>query len=454
MSPRPIAASGGGAGDVSPHGDAPLVNWAGNLAYRARALHRPGSVDAVRELVARGARARTPLKALGTRHSFSDVADTTGDLVSLERLDRVLALDPVRRTVTVEGGIRYGALCAHLADAGWALHNLASLPHISVAGACATGTHGSGDRNAGLASAVTALELVTADGDLLTLSRDDGDPRFAGAVVSLGALGLVTRLTLEVRPTFDLVQHVWEGLPFADLVADLDAIVGDAYSASVFTRWTGTRVDQVWLKRVHAPGTPPADPPALRGALLADDHRHPIAGLSAVHCTAQRGEPGAWHARLPHFRMDFTPSSGAELQSDWLVPREHARAALLALDAMHDRIAPLVQVSELRTVAADDLWLSPAHERDCLSIHFTWVPDGPAVRALLPHLEAVLAPFHARPHWGKLFATPPARLAALYPRMADFAALRAALDPHGRFDNAYLATHLPRVAPVGRAGPA
>ena len=411
-----------------------LRNWAGNLAYAARRLHRPETVEALQELVVQCPRA----KALGTRHSFSTVADTGGDLISLERLDRVLVLDVERRTVTVEGGIRYGSLCARLAQLGGALHNLASLPHISVAGACATGTHGSGDRNANLATAVVALELVTASGERVELSRERDGDRFRGAVVGLGALGIVSRLTLEVRPAFEVAQHVYEAVPLAQLEDHLDDLFASAYSVSVFTRWRDAHVDQVWLKRVHTPDVPDVPPRALLGASPAAGPRHPIAGHSPVHCTDQLGVAGPWHERLPHFRADFTPSSGAELQTDYLVPREHARAALRAIDAMRDRIAPLVQVSELRSVAGDDLWMSPCYGRDSLSIHFTWVPDGPAVHALLPALDACLATFDARPHWGKLFATSPERLAALYPRMGDFRALARALDPEGRFRNAFL----------------
>ena len=418
-----------------------LENWSGNYTYQAARLHTPDTVDAVREIVAGADR----VKVLGSRHSFNAVADTTGDLVSLERLDRVLAFDHDRRTVTVEGGIRYGALARALSDAGYALHNLASLPHISVAGACATATHGSGDGNANLATAVAALEFVTARGDLVSLSRERDGDTFRGAVVALGGLGAVTRLTLDVRPTYELVQHVYEDVPLPDLEAELDDVLGSAYSVSVFTRWQGPRVDQVWLKRRPDHGERPL-PAALSAATPAPDHRHPIAGISAVNCTEQLGVAGPWHDRLPHFRMDYTPSSGAELQTDYLVPREHARAALQAVDALRERIAPLLLVSELRTVAADDLWMSPCYRRDCLSVHFTWKPNWPAVRDLLPTIEAALAPLDARPHWGKLFTVPPARIAALYERLPDFRDLLATYDPAGKFRNAFLDSYIGRTA--------
>ncbi|HEY0777009.1 MAG TPA: FAD-binding protein [Gemmatirosa sp.] len=423
-----------------------LTNWAGNYTYRAARLHHPATVDEIRALVAGAAR----VKVLGSRHSFNAVADTTGDLLSLEHMDRVLDIDGERQTVTVEGGIRYGTLARALSDAGYALHNLASLPHISVAGACATGTHGSGDGNANLATAVAAIEFVTATGDLVTLARERDGDTFRGAVVALGGLGVVTRLTLDVHPAYDIVQHVYEDVPLADLEGGLDDVLGSAYSVSVFTRWTGPRVDQIWLKRRPTPEWSGYGdwslPTALRGATPASDHRHPILGISPVHCTAQLGVAGPWHDRLPHFRLDYTPSSGAELQTDYLVPREHARAALRAVDALRERIAPLLLVSELRTVAADDLWMSPCYRRDCLSIHFTWKPDGAAVRALLPTIEAALAPFRARPHWGKLFTVAPARIAGFYERLPDFRDLLAAYDPAGKFRNAFLDRYIGRAA--------
>lgn len=414
-------------------------NWAGNIPYRAARLHRPETVEQVQELVARS---RT-LKALGTRHSFNDIADTTEDLVSLEHLDGVTALDRARRTVTVGGGIRYGDLCRHLDHEGFALHNLASLPHISVAGACATATHGSGDRNANLATAVSALEMVTADGTRVALCREH--EAFPGAVVGLGGLGIVTELTLDIVPAFEMRQDVYENLPFAQLEDHFDAITASAYSVSLFTDWQTERVLQVWRKsRVSADGDASGfeTEPEWFGATLATGPRHPIAGMPTENCTEQRGVSGPWHERLPHFRMEFTPSSGEELQSEYLVPRRHAVAALRAISELREHLAPLLQISEVRTVAADDLWMSPCYRQDCVAFHFTWIKDWPAVRELLPLLEERLAPFDARPHWGKLFTTSPAHLQSLYPRLADFVRLLRRHDPGGKFNNAFLGRNI------------
>ncbi|WP_182113281.1 MULTISPECIES: D-arabinono-1,4-lactone oxidase [unclassified Actinotalea] len=413
--------------------DAAGRTWAGNYAYRAATLYRPGSVAELQEVVAAAPRVR----ALGSRHSFNDVADSDA-LVSLDALPDLVELDAHARTVRVGGGTRYGALAARLHAAGWALHNLASLPHIAVAGAVATATHGSGDRSGNLASAVRGLELVRSDGELVTLGPDDAD--LAGAVVGLGALGVVVALTLEVEPTYEVAQEVRTGLPWDAVLENLDEITGSADSVSLFTDWRGDAVGQVWRKTRVAAGAPRdvrhfGAPPAQR-------EMHPLSGVDPRFTTAQRGVPGPWHERLPHFRMEFTPSNGDEIQSEYLVPREHAPDALRAVRAMADRVAPLLLVSEVRTVASDDLWLSTASGRESVALHFTWAPRQADVEALLPDLEAALAPFDARPHWGKVFADRDRDLARLYPRMADFRALTERMDPRGALRNDYLARHV------------
>jgi alditol oxidase len=406
-------------------------NWAGNLAYRAARLHRPAGVAELQEIVARSER----VKALGSRHCFNDIADTAADLVALDRLPAEVSIDDPDcdggGTVWVPGGMAYSGLVPLLAERGLALSNLASLPHITVAGATATGTHGSGGRNGSLSSSVVALELVRSDGELVRLSPDD--PDFAGAVVHLGALGIVTRIGLRYRPTFDVRTTVYVGLTWQRLLADLDAVADAAYSVSVFTDWH--QVTQVWVKSTDPAG---ADPEDFFGARAATEPTHMLPGVAVDNLNEQLGLPGAWHERLPHFRAGFTPSRGDELQTEYFVPREHGAAACEALRVLAPRVAPLLQVSEVRTVAADDLWLSPASGSDVLALHFTWLPDEPAVRAVLPEIEAALRPFGARPHWGKLFTTGADELERLYPRMADFRSLVRRLDPRGAFRNDYL----------------
>ena len=409
-------------------------NWAGNYTYLATRLHQPKTVEQLHELVSRADK----LKALGTRHSFNDIADSSEDLISLEHFDQVVALDRERHTVIVEAGIRYGQLCEWLHREGFALHNLASLPHISVAGACATGTHGSGDRNGNLATAVSAIEIVTGDGELITLSKERQQEQFHGAVVGLGGLGVVTRLTLDIIPTFEMRQDVYENLPLAQLEEHFDALVSSAYSISLFTDWQSETFNQVWLKSHVPDGVSLEAEPGLFGATPATKPLHPIASLSAENCTEQMGIRGPWHERLPHFRMDFTPSSGEELQTEYFVPRQHAFEALSVINQLREHIAPLLQISEVRTIAADNLWMSPCYQRACISIHFTWKKNWPAVRNVLPLIEDGLAPFDARPHWGKLFTMHPRHVQSLYEKLPEFQKLLQRYDPQGKFRNAFL----------------
>ena len=413
-------------------------NWARNYTYRAAHIHQPETVEQIQELVSQSDK----LKALGTRHSFNNIADTAGDLISLEHFNKIVALDRERLTVTVEAGVRYGQLARWLHAEGYALHNLASLPHISVAGACATATHGSGDRQGNLATAVSALEIVTGKGERIVLTREQNRQVLEGAVVGLGGLGVVTRLTLDIVPTFQMQQDVYRNLPLSQLWDHFDELTSSVYSASLFTDWRNATFNQVWLKRHTPDGITVRAAPELFGATLATAHLHPIEAISAENCTEQMGMCGPWFERLPHFRMDFTPSSGEELQSEYLLPRPQAVAAFYAIDKIREVIAPQLQISEVRTVAADPLWMSPCYNQDCVAIHFTWKKDWERVRQILPLLEKQLEPFDARPHWGKLFTMHPARLRSLYQRMTDFQSLLGEYDPQGKFRNDFLDSYI------------
>lgn len=415
-----------------------LTNWAGNVVFSAREVHRPATVAALQRLLASSRR----IRALGSGHSFSRVADTDGHLVSVAGLPATVELDSQARQARVSAGMRYGEMARHLHARGFAVHNLGSLPHIGVAGACATGTHGSGDRNGILATAVSAVEMVTASGDLLTVRRGDDD--FDGSVVALGCLGVVTALTMDVQPAFKVRQDVYDNLSFERLVTDFGSVVSAGYSVSMFLSWDGPGVDMVWVKRRMDDPQDGELPPPWEGARPAGGERHPVPGMPVENCTPQLGVAGPWHERLPHFRLEFTPSSGRELQSEYLVGRQDAVAAIQALRPLGERIAAVVQVSEIRTMAADNLWLSPAYRRDTVGLHFTWVDDYPAVRPVLADVEAALAPFGARPHWGKVFTTAPEVVTGSFPRAAEFMELRERMDPSGTFDNAFTQRYLPR----------
>jgi xylitol oxidase len=413
-----------------------LKNWAGNYTYAARKLITPQSLEELQAAIA----GSQVIRALGSRHSFNDLADTEDTLISLRHFDRIFEPDLQAQTVTVEAGVTYGQLCAYLDQRGLAVHNLASLPHISVVGACMTGTHGSGERNGNLATIVRAIEFVAADGTLVQVSRDAQPDEFRGLVVGLGAYGVVTKMTLDIQPRFTVAQQVFLDLPFERAIADFDAIQSGGYSVSLFTKWQDDRFEQVWVKQIVDADRPVVIAPDYYGALASANPIHPVSDMDPVACTGQLGEAGAWHQRLPHFRMEFTPSHGDELQTEYFVPRARAAEALEAVRRLSAIIAPLLYISEIRTVAADDLWLSPSYQRETVAIHFTWQPRWTEVSDVLPRIEQALMPFDVRPHWGKLFRLSGAHIQAQYTKLPEFRELAQRYDPTGKFRNRLLNT--------------
>lgn len=413
-----------------------LTNWAGNIVYGTERLEEASSIAQAQSIV----RSESKLKVLGTRHCFNSIADTNSDFLSLKPM-RGMELDAGARTVTVEAGVTYGQLGPYLDSKGFALHNLASLPHISVAGACSTATHGSGEKNPNLAAAVSALEMITGTGDVVKLSRKADGEEFRAAVVGLGALGVITRVTLDVEPTYMMRQYVYENLSFAEMKNHFDEIQAAGYSVSLFTDWQAQGITELWIKS-RVGGTAFTAPPEFFGATLATRNLHPIEALSAENCTAQMGVPGPWYDRLPHFRMGFTPSAGKELQSEYILPREHAVEAILAVERLHEQVTPHLLITEIRTIEADDLWMSTCYRRPSVAIHFTWKQDWPAVQQVLPMIERELSPFGPRPHWGKLFTMAPPELRSRYEKLDDFVKAAGKYDPKGKFRNRFLNTNL------------
>ena len=410
------------------------TNWARNITFAAPEFFRPSKLSELRAVVAGAQRVRV----LGTGHSFNDMADSPGAQLSLAGLPPEVEIDSDRSLVRVAAGLSYATLAARVDRQGFALRNMASLPHISVAGATATGTHGSGAANQSLSAAVTGLELVTAGGDVVEVGGDSD----AGAVVHLGALGVVTRLILAVVPSFEVAQRVYEGLPLDVLDDHFADIMTSGYSVSLFTDWRGPRLTQVWIKSTEVTAVPPVTEEPWFTAVPAPAARNPVPGVAADSCTEQLGVPGPWFERLPHFRPDFTPSAGDELQSEYLLPAEHAVPALHALRQIAGQIAAAVRICEVRLVAADDLWLSMAYRQDSVAFHFTWTPDTAAVLPVVTAIERQLAPFGARPHWGKIFTTPAAGLHDRYDQLPGFLDLARHYDPAGKFRNAYTARAL------------
>ncbi|MFM7195670.1 MAG: FAD-binding protein [Bacteroidota bacterium] len=407
------------------------TNWAGNLTYRAADVLFPSTTDELRQALKKIRNGKT----LGSQHSFSTVADTTGTHISTKKMNRLLSLDQENLIAWMEPGVRYGDLALWLDKQGYAVHNLASLPHISVAGACATATHGSGDYNGNLSTAVRGMEIMKADGT--TVMLDPSMPEFNGAVVHLGALGVVTKIGLAIQPRFEMRQEVFENLPMAALENHFHIIFSMGYSVSMFTHWRDKTINQVWVK--HRIGDGYAGTYGdLYGATPATENLHPIKTNSAVNCTEQMNKFGPWYERLPHFKMGFTPSNGAELQTEFFVPREHAFKAIMAVEALHEEITPALFVTEIRTIAADELWMSPAYGKHIIAIHFTWKPEPEKVMPLIPKIEAALKPYEPIPHWGKIFTLPHGELTSRYPKHGDFLKLVQAFDPDGVWRNDYL----------------
>jgi alditol oxidase len=413
------------------------TNWAGNLTYGTSKLYSPASVEEAQEII----RHAKKIRVLGSRHCFNRIADSDAAQLSLQRLNQI-EINEEAKTVTVGAGVRYGDLCPVLYKKGYALHNLASLPHISVAGACATATHGSGVNNGNLATAASGIEFINGRGEIVNLTRAMGGERFPGAVVGLGSLGAVTKTTLNLLPSFDMRQDVYQFLPQAELENHFDEIMSGGYSVSLFTDWQSDTVNQVWIKNKVHEGAIFDSSPEYFGAKRADKNLHPILSLSAENCTEQMGVPGPWYERMPHFKMNFTPSSGKELQAEYFVPRNRAMEAFHVIRRFKDQLAPLLMISEIRAIAGDDLWMSMAYHRASVAFHFTFEQNTEAVMEFLPTLESALEPIEVRPHWGKVFTIAPEKLQSGYERLAEFKRLVALQDPEGKFRNDFMERNL------------
>jgi xylitol oxidase len=411
-----------------------LQNWAGNLTYSTSNVFYPKTVSELQSLV----RKCNKLRGLGTRHCFNAIADSKYNLISSGRLNNILSLDKLNNTVTVEAGIKYGELAPYLDKQGYALHNLASLPHISIAGSIITATHGSGVNNGNLSTAVRGLTVVTADGSLVTFSKENDGETFEGVVVSLGAIGMISQVTLAIQPNFNMRQQVFIQMPLSQLKDHFNEIVSAGYSVSLFTDWQSESINEVWIKEKVVPGSEFHAMEEFYGARAATKDLHPIIELSAENCTPQMGKPGPWYERLPHFKMGFTPSSGKELQSEYFIPRSKAIEAILAVQSLGKQIGPHLFITEIRTIAADTFWMSPCRNQDSVAIHFTWKQEWDAVSKLLPQIEKVLAPFGPRPHWGKIFTMPSPVLESRYEMLSEFKKLTAHYDPKGKFRNDFL----------------
>jgi xylitol oxidase len=403
-----------------------MQNWSKNVDFNDRALLQPESLAELQELV----RSNAKLRARGTAHCFNEIANTSSYAINLSKMPKTIEVNPESNSVTVAAGLKYGELAPELHKQGWALNNLASLPHISIAGSISTGTHGSGIKNQNLANQVLSLDLVTAEGEIRHIDR--ANPAFNALVVGLGLGGVVYQYELKIEPTFEIRQVIYPEIPLDVLQRNFDQIMGTAYSVSYFSDWSTAQVGNLWCKFRDSE----VIPESVGGSTKADKKYHPIPSVDPVACTDQLGVPGDWHQRLSHFKLEFTPSVGEEIQTEFFVDRKDAAAAIEAVSKLGEEITPLLWITELRTISADDLWLSGAYHRDSLAIHFTWKKDL-AIYPVIEKVEAALRPFNYRPHWGKVFTADANYLSTVYPKMSEFKALVEALDPSSKFENTF-----------------
>lgn len=407
-----------------------MENWGRNVKYLAREVVRVREVEEVARVVRENKRVRV----LGTRHSFNRVADTDGVLVDVSGMRRCW---DGGAGVRVEPGVTYGQLGEELEGRARGIENYPSLPHVCVGGAVQTGTHGSGTKN--LSTQVSEVAVVTASGEVRRVKA--GDVEFNGSVVSLGLLGVVVELNLITQPYRHIVQEVYTDVSLEELREGYGELIGGAnplerpYSVSLFTKWMNGVVDQVWVKRRVDRGW--REPAMLRGKKSAKK-LHPIREVDPEFCTEQ-GVAGPAHERLPHFKMEFEPSSaGAELQSEYFVSRQDVGAVMAVMGEIGPQLQECLMVSEVRSVDRDELWMSPCYGRDSVGIHFTWRPREAEVFSLLKEVvEPALRPFAPRPHWGKVFVMEPAEVMSRYERLGDFRALCQRWDPEGKFRNSF-----------------
>ncbi len=401
-------------------------NWSRNIDFNDREFLQPVSLDELQELI----RSHRKVRTRGTAHCFNEIANTSSYAINLAKMPKMIEVKADSNSVTVAAGLTYGEIAPVLHKQGWALNNLASLPHISIGGSISTGTHGSGIKNQNLANQVLSIDMVTADGGLRHIDRSH--PAFNAVIIGLGLGGIVYQYELKIEPTFEIRQVIYPEIPLDVLQRNFDQIMGTAYSVSYFTDWSRAQVGNLWCKFRDNEEIPES----VGGSGKADKKYHPIPAVDPVACTEQLGVAGEWHQRLPHFRLEFTPSVGEEIQSEFFLDRKDAAAAIEALSKLGDQIFPLLWITELRTIAADELWLSGAYQRDSIAIHFTWKKDD-AIYPVIEKVEAALHPFSYRPHWGKAFTADAKYLSSVYPKMSEFKALTQALDPTGKFENTF-----------------
>jgi FAD-linked oxidoreductase len=442
-------------------------NWAGTATATPARWAQPRSEAEICAAVKEAAAAGLPVRALGSGHSFTAAAATSGLALDLSLWTGVTAADTRTGLVTVRSGTTLRALNAALAEFGLALANLGDIDAQTIAGALATGTHGTGARLGGLATQIEALDLVLADGSLVSCSASARPDLFAATRVGLGALGVVTAVTLRCVPSFTLAADE-RPMPVEQVIEEFGAL---AAANDHFEFYWFPYGRQALVKRNNrvpsgGPAAVPAGRAAGRAAVPAGRAAAPMPGWRrfwefevmenaafGTLCRLGRAAPrlvpalnrlssAALSARSytdASYRVFVTPRRVHFVESEYAVPRESLPGVLAELRRAVPRLAdPVMFPVEVRVAAADDIWLSTAYGRDSAYIAVHQYAGLP-YRAYFDLFESVVAPVAGRPHWGKLHSLDAGRLGPLYPRFEDFRRVRAEVDPEARFGNAYLA---------------
>jgi xylitol oxidase len=401
-------------------------NWSSNVNFQEQEYLEPTNLDDLQDIVA----SQKFVRARGSAHSFNSIADSNNTIVSLEKMPQTIEIDEVKQNVKVSSFLKYGELVPTLHARGWALSNLASLPHISIAGSVSTATHGSGIFNKNLAAQVAAVEFIDSTGSIRHLS--EGSREYEAFVVGLGLTGIITNYWLKIEPSFNVKQIIYENVSDIELEKSFDEIMGTAYSVSFFTRWDSSNQGNLWCKFKENQYIPDI----VSGAHQATKKLHPIPEVDPVAATEQFGVTGPWLERLAHFKLDFTPSVGDEIQSEFFVDRENAPAVIQKLRELSPKFRDMLWISELRTIAADNFWMSTASARDSVGFHFTWKKSNfdPKV---VKEIEENLVQFDYRPHWGKVFYAESRYLRSVYPKYSDFVEAVNLIDPNKKFSNQF-----------------
>ncbi|KAI1700234.1 d-arabinono-1,4-lactone oxidase domain-containing protein [Ditylenchus destructor] len=357
-----------------------LHNWGNNFRFSTQNIQYPTSVEEVQQIV----RNANKLRVVGTRHSFSKIADSPNTMLSTLALKNIIGFDPTVPSITVQAGITYTDLNPFLPNYG------------------------------------------------------PNDPELKAIAVGLGAFGVITQVELEVEPTFNLTNYVFVNMPEQDIYDHFDEIENLGYSVQLFTDFSTPGVwDQVWVWVRSDENSNVGNMQNLYGATRTHEQVTAIEALPPTYLMEQ-GKEQPWYYGLVDYHLGLSGFDGAEIQSEYFMPYENAIPAIQAVSNFSDLIAPRVYTMLIRTIKGDDLWMSESFNETTVAIHFTWKPNMTAVMEVLPQIEQALLPYGARPHWGKVFAQGPETYLHRYPKLNQWKQLAETLDPTHKFRNKFL----------------